>query len=198
VGLLSANALLTASHILGSPLPTTPHRDCEAPLHVAFPSAVFPLAGPESLDFRALLEAAFISASEDMSGDQEEQGGSPGESEGGQNAPKRSNPVDDGPFAKRTCSGHPDVSVKPVSRQHAKRRRSRKAALLLQGQFAQARTIQTYVQPTVPLVTPLITDNLPATSCGYHATPRRLSDAQKRYTLSDLQRLGFKLVAWDG
>jgi hypothetical protein len=164
------------------------------------PFAASPLASPESLDFAALLQAAFASASEEAPEELEVQGELPGElaSEAQQSAVKRLGPPADDPPAKRTCPDRPGASAKPISRQHARRSRNRKAALLLAGQFAQARTVETHVRRAAPLITSLVTDDLPATSCGYHAAPSRLSDAQRPYTLSDLQRLGFELVAWDG
>jgi hypothetical protein len=144
---------------------------------------------PDSLDFGFLLRAAFSQEPEELEDEQSEAEAHQGAASG--------TPLDSAPVP-HPRPGSPPLSEKPISRQNARRRRKRIAALLLEGQLPRARTLKKYVQPATPLLTSLATQNLPVTSCGYHGRPTSPEDARKAYTLRDLLPLGFELVPWDG
>jgi hypothetical protein len=153
---------------------------------------ISPLNCPHSFDFGILLEAAFSRASDDT-GDLDDAKDATQDEDRGSLPPE-------GPSAKRQRrnSFQAPVPEKSISRQHVKRRLQRTAASLLTGQLQRSKTVEKYVQPAIPLLMFTVTEKLPATSCGYHGTPCKLTDAQTVYGLGDLLRLGFELVSWDG
>lgn len=86
-----------------------------------------------------------------------------------------------------------------VSRSHKKRRRARNKAAVEGGQFPSARTIASYVTPSTPIPTELVTEGLPAAKGGYSARHEKAPGAQKALLAARLvEEEGFEYIAWDG
>jgi hypothetical protein len=92
----------------------------------------------------------------------------------------------------------PPATPKRLSRSHAKRSRRRQAKICLEGQLPRPKTVKTHVLPAAPIRTPLATEDLPATSCGYRAKSGTYPGRKKKYSLQGMMAKGFQLITWNG
>lgn len=93
----------------------------------------------------------------------------------------------------------PSPNSPGLSRAHKKRRLARDKAAIERGQFPSARTTASYINPSIPLPTELVTEELPAAKGGYSALLGEAPGAKKAWLAMQLvEEEGFEYVTWDG
>ncbi|KAJ3575447.1 hypothetical protein NP233_g1095 [Leucocoprinus birnbaumii] len=111
---------------------------------------------------------------------------------------------------KRDCSPAPwpdtepdeveaDATTWASSRSHKKRRIHRDRQIQVSGMRVQPETRKAVLKASQPVPTPLISEELPATSCGYMAKPYRCAGGESsRLTLEALKAQDYEYIPWDG